>query len=456
MLYATAIETGLRAGELRALTRGRLFLDVKKPYVTCKAGTTKNKKDARQYVRPSLADDLRSLIATKSPKAKVFSMPAKDDAAAMVRADLAAARTVWVKAAVDSQERLRREQSDFLLNVNHDGEIFDFHCLRHTTGAWLAMTGVHPKVVQTVMRHSTITLTLDTYGHLFPGSESDAVSRLDSLFDGEPEAMQATGTDDAAVLPMVPVQAQRQAQQSGRERVRAGCDALQPDGGGPDSEAQKNGSPKPLLDTNLREPVRRHAKAEGKGLEPSTVYTAPDFEAAARPRIDTITVAPSRRNATSLACDLFGRPYSATRHGVPRVPGAARHHHPTNVQGRAFPRRFRGTAQQAPAKHCSFPGDARKATTCRPGCVRPESGVAQTPFLLCTPWVASSVRAVRAKRRELPGERRVGLFVSSHRGDIGLNQTVAYGNIACRYEVKSLLGPPIMRSRRSAIIDCVA
>jgi hypothetical protein len=47
------------------------------------------------------------------------------------------------------------------------------------------MTGAHPKVFQTVMRHSTITLTMDTYGHLFPGQEAEAVSRLRGLMTGD-------------------------------------------------------------------------------------------------------------------------------------------------------------------------------------------------------------------------------------------------------------------------------
>ena len=42
-LYATAIQTGLRSSELRSLTKARLHLDhPKQPYVTCKAGDTKN------------------------------------------------------------------------------------------------------------------------------------------------------------------------------------------------------------------------------------------------------------------------------------------------------------------------------------------------------------------------------------------------------------------------------
>ncbi|MCA9109287.1 MAG: hypothetical protein KDA52_05015 [Planctomycetaceae bacterium] len=48
LVYETAIQTGLRSGELRSLTRGRLFLDRDQPFITCKARQTKNSKDARQ------------------------------------------------------------------------------------------------------------------------------------------------------------------------------------------------------------------------------------------------------------------------------------------------------------------------------------------------------------------------------------------------------------------------
>ena len=50
------------------------------------------------------------------------------------------------------------------------------------------------------MRHSTIVLTMDTYGHLFPGQEADTVARLPDMLAVEPAALQATGTDDQAAL----------------------------------------------------------------------------------------------------------------------------------------------------------------------------------------------------------------------------------------------------------------
>ena len=43
------------------------------------------------------------------------------------------------------------------------------HDLRHTAATQLLERGVHPKVVQEMLGHSTITLTLDTYSHVCQG-----------------------------------------------------------------------------------------------------------------------------------------------------------------------------------------------------------------------------------------------------------------------------------------------
>ena len=201
LLYAVAIQTGLRSSELRSLTRGRLFLDGNEPFITCKAGSTKNRQDARQFIQPALAVLLRTHIATKAPQAPVFGMPPRPDVAAMFRADVADARQTWLKAAKrDAKESMRRGESDFLGERNHEGEFLDFHSLRHTCGAWLAMAGAHPKAVQSVMRHSTIVLTMDTYGHLFPGQDAATVARLPNMMASEPITLRATGTDGAPAL----------------------------------------------------------------------------------------------------------------------------------------------------------------------------------------------------------------------------------------------------------------
>lgn len=52
--------------------------------------------------------------------------------------------------------------------------------------------GVNAKALQTFMGHSSITVTLDRYGHLFPGSEQEAADLLDAyLVDGAERARAA-------------------------------------------------------------------------------------------------------------------------------------------------------------------------------------------------------------------------------------------------------------------------
>jgi integrase len=44
-----------------------------------------------------------------------------------------------------------------------------FHDLRHTCATLLLLEGVHPKFVQELLGHTTISITLDTYSHVMPG-----------------------------------------------------------------------------------------------------------------------------------------------------------------------------------------------------------------------------------------------------------------------------------------------
>ena len=56
-----------------------------------------------------------------------------------------------------------------------------FHDLRHTCASLMIKNGESPKTIQRQLRHSSIKMTLDTYGHLFPEDEDRAVARLDAL-----------------------------------------------------------------------------------------------------------------------------------------------------------------------------------------------------------------------------------------------------------------------------------
>lgn len=56
------------------------------------------------------------------------------------------------------------------------------HDLRHTAASLLLAKGVHPKVVQDLLGHSTISLTLDTYSHVTPGLSEQVAVHMQDLF----------------------------------------------------------------------------------------------------------------------------------------------------------------------------------------------------------------------------------------------------------------------------------
>ncbi|SMO44909.1 tyrosine-type recombinase/integrase [Melghirimyces algeriensis] len=56
-----------------------------------------------------------------------------------------------------------------------------FHDLRHTHASLLLQQGVHPKVVQERLGHSSISMTLDTYSHVIPSMQKEAAQTLDEI-----------------------------------------------------------------------------------------------------------------------------------------------------------------------------------------------------------------------------------------------------------------------------------
>ena len=54
-----------------------------------------------------------------------------------------------------------------------------FHDLRHTAAALMVAEGAHLLAVKERLGHSTIQVTADRYGHLFPSLEASLTDRLD-------------------------------------------------------------------------------------------------------------------------------------------------------------------------------------------------------------------------------------------------------------------------------------
>ena len=80
----------------------------------------------------------------------------------------------------------------FLPCLEHAGlRRFRFHDLRHTYGSLLIQDGAPLAYVKEQMGHSSIQITVDTYGHLIPGANRRAVDRLDDRNQQQPAATPA-------------------------------------------------------------------------------------------------------------------------------------------------------------------------------------------------------------------------------------------------------------------------
>src|SRR5258708_32064623 len=57
-----------------------------------------------------------------------------------------------------------------------------FHDLRHSAATLLLSMGIHPKVVQELLGHNQISMTMDIYSHVLPTMQQEAMSKLNDAF----------------------------------------------------------------------------------------------------------------------------------------------------------------------------------------------------------------------------------------------------------------------------------
>jgi integrase len=70
----------------------------------------------------------------------------------------------------------------FVKFVRRHGFQIRLHDLRHSHATHMLAVGVHPKIAQERLGHSSVGITLDLYSHVLPGMQAEAVSRVDAAF----------------------------------------------------------------------------------------------------------------------------------------------------------------------------------------------------------------------------------------------------------------------------------
>jgi integrase len=89
----------------------------------------------------------------------------------------------------DHPERLSREferKQATYNRLNPDSPLprLRLHDLRHTWATLALAAGVHPKVVQERLGHTSINTTMDVYSHAMPGMQSQAAEQVSAMIFG--------------------------------------------------------------------------------------------------------------------------------------------------------------------------------------------------------------------------------------------------------------------------------
>ncbi len=182
-LYIAAVHTGLRQGELLGLK----WTDV-------------DLTGCRLSVRRALKVTDRGLdFGPPKNKAARRSLPLSKTAVAALRAHRTRQNEerlrlgdLWqdhdlvfpnrVGKPLDHNNLYYREYKVLLQRAGLEYEGFTFHSLRHTFATELFNQRKRPKIIQSLLGHSSITQTMDTYSHLLDDVDDDEIGGLDEAF----------------------------------------------------------------------------------------------------------------------------------------------------------------------------------------------------------------------------------------------------------------------------------
>src|SRR5262249_27728678 len=143
------------------------FIEVRRNLVAGRLTTPKNGRTRRVDMSAQLATTLRGLLATRKEETLKKGWGSVPD---------------WVfctegGGALDG-DNLRHRVSSNLLEKAGLRRVRP-HALRHTFASLLLQNGESPVYVKEQMGHSSIQVTVDSYAHLIPGANRQAVDRLD-------------------------------------------------------------------------------------------------------------------------------------------------------------------------------------------------------------------------------------------------------------------------------------
>jgi integrase len=176
-----ALATGMRRGEVLALRWRNVDFEhqsirVVESLEQTKAGGLRFKapktNKTRAITLPSFAvEELRRLKREQAEELLKLGVRLSGDTLLCARAD-----------GEPHQPRSLTHEFTYLVGRVKDLPRVRFHDLRHSHATQLLSAGVHPKIAQERLGHSTISTTLDLYSHVTGTMQEDAAAKLDAAF----------------------------------------------------------------------------------------------------------------------------------------------------------------------------------------------------------------------------------------------------------------------------------
>ena len=176
-LYVLAIMTGMRQGELLGLHWLEVDLDKETLHVRSQLkrggvlGSPKTDSSRRQINLPAIAIEALRRQRIRQLHERFAA------GASWAESDLVFTNSVGNPINPSNL----RSRSFIPLLKRARLPVIRFHELRHSTATLLLSLGCNPKVVQELLGHSQIGVTMDVYSHALPTMQKDAMSALNRL-----------------------------------------------------------------------------------------------------------------------------------------------------------------------------------------------------------------------------------------------------------------------------------
>jgi integrase len=179
-LYVLALSTGLRRGELLGLRWEDL--DLERGVLRVRRSLT---PDVKSYNQPKSAKGRRSVRLTpgavETLKSHKMNQDREKDCLGSLWQEQGLIFPSSKGTPFNPSNLLNRSFKPLLRRAGMPK--IRFHDLRHTFATLMFSNGEHPKIVQEILGHAQITLTLDTYSHVLPSMQEGAVGRMGKLLD---------------------------------------------------------------------------------------------------------------------------------------------------------------------------------------------------------------------------------------------------------------------------------